>query len=175
MRTRSWGAVAVLVIGAICTLGCGDPANETRSYFYKGFNATHAPDGELTGNGETLLRRVFDGPRSQIIEHVITKDEQQGVQENTLTFTVTGSTFEDAEAGITGELVGAPWEWTQWTAHAALPNGLTLESKSTINEDAVVVDMSFKSGDTLQFTLKHSVNAITQRNFEQTRAEWIPE
>jgi hypothetical protein len=167
--------VAVLVIGALGLLGCGDPANETRSYFYRGFNATYAPDGELTGNGETLLRRVFDGPKSQIIEHVITRDEQQGVQENTLTFTVTGSTFEDAEAGIMGELVGAPWEWTQWTARTTLPNGLMVESKSTIDDDAVVVDMSFKSGDTPQFTLQHKVNAITQRNFENTRAEWSPE
>jgi hypothetical protein len=172
MRMRAWAAVAALVIGAV---GCGDPANETRSHFYKGFNVTHSAAGEVTGNGETLLRRVFDGPRSQIIEHVITKDEQQGVQENTLTFTVTGSTFEDAAAGITGELVGAPWEWTQWTARTTLPNGLTLESKSSIDEDLVVVDMSFKSGDAVQFTLKHQVNAIGEDNFDRQRTQWMAE
>jgi len=173
MRRQARGVVTALVLGALGVLGCGDPANETKSYFYSGSNETLSADGQSMGNGETLLRRVFDGPKSQIIEHVITRDAQQGVQENTLTFTVTGSMFEDAAAGITGELVGESWEWTRWTARTTLPNGLMLESISTIDEDAVTIDMTFKSGDAVQFKLKHLITAISQSNFEKQRAQWI--
>ena len=38
----------------------------------------------------------------QIIEDVMTKDDQQGVQQNTLTFVVTGSTFEEPRTLPTG-------------------------------------------------------------------------
>jgi hypothetical protein len=174
MRRQASGVVTAWVLGALGILGCGgDPANETNTYFYRGSNETRSPDGQSIGSGETLLRRVFDGPRNQIIEHVITRDAQQGTQENTLTFAVTGSTFKDEAAGITGELVGEPWEWTRWTARTTLPNGLALESISTIDEDAVTIDMTFRSGDAVQFTLKHSITAISQSNFEQQRAQWV--
>jgi hypothetical protein len=126
------------------------------------------------GTGETLLRRLFDGPNSQIIEHVITKDAQQGVQENTLTFVVTDSTFKDAATGFTGDLKGEQWKWTEWTARGALPNGLTIESTTTINPDNVTVDIKLKNGDALQFTLKHELAAVPQSDFDQTRTQWSP-
>jgi hypothetical protein len=170
MRIRQVVAVAALMIGSVAVLGCGeDLSQETRSYYYKG-----TADGQSMGTGETLLRRVFDGPNSQIVEHVLTQDAQQGVQENSLTFAVTGSTFREPTTGFTGELKGEAWEWTEWTAHGALPNGLTIESTTTINEDHVTVNMKFRNGDALQFTLVHELTAVQQSEFEQTRAEWQP-
>ena len=38
-------------------------------------------------------------------------------------------------------------------ASVLLPNGLTVVSISTISPNKVIVDMSFKSGDTVQFTV----------------------
>ncbi|HYI02114.1 hypothetical protein [Hyalangium sp.] len=176
MRIRQLVTVTAWVVGCVAALGCGgDPAQETKTYYYNGTNTTRSPDGQVMGMGETLLRRVFDGPNSQIIEHVLTKDAQQGVQENTLTFAVTGATFQDTATGFTGELQGDPWKWSEWTAYGALPNGLKLESTSTISEDQVSVDMKFKNGDALQFTLKHEVTATTQSDFEQKRSQWIPQ
>jgi hypothetical protein len=122
-----------------------------------------------------LLRRVFDGPDNQIIEDVMTKDDQQGVQQNTLTFVVTGSTFEDPVNGFTGTLQGDSWDWSSWTATGKLPNGLTIESTSTISPNKVIVDMSFKNGDALQFTVKHEVAAILQENYERIRSQWKPQ
>lgn len=163
-------------VGCVAVLGCGeDPSEQMRTYYYNGINTTRSADGRVMGMGETLLRRVFDGPNSQIIEHVITKDVQQGVQENTLTFVVAGSTFQDSATGFTGDLKGDPWKWTEWTARGSLPNGLQVESTSTIAEDKVTVDMKFKQGDTLQFTVKHEVTATTHDDFEQKRAEWRPQ
>jgi hypothetical protein len=174
MQMRYVVAVAVLALGSMAA-GCGDdPADQTRTYYYKGTNTTRSPDGQVMGTGETLLRRVFDGPNSQIVEHVITKDAQQGVQENTLTFAVTGKTFKENTVGFTGDLKGEPWEWTEWTARGALPNGLTIESTTTINPDSVTVDMKFRNGDALQFTLTHELTAVPQSDFEGTRAEWRP-
>jgi hypothetical protein len=174
MQMRYAVAVAVLALGAVVA-GCGDdPADQTRTYYYKGTNTTRSPDGQVMGTGETLLRRVFDGPNSQIVEHVITKDAQQGVQENTLTFAVTGKTFKENTVGFTGDLKGEPWEWTEWTARGALPNGLTIESTTTINPDNITVDMKFRNGDALQFTLTHELNAVPQSDFEAARAEWRP-
>jgi|GEM_PF-3372125 len=175
MRMRQMVSVMAWVVGCVAVLGCGeDPADQTRSYYYNGVNTTRSPDGQVIGMGETLLRRVFDGPNSQIIEHVITKDAQQGVQENTLTFAVTGAAFQEAATGFTGDLKGKPWEWTEWTARGALPNGLQIESTTSIAEDKVTVDMKFRQGDALQFTLKHEVTATTQADFEQKRADWRP-
>jgi hypothetical protein len=174
MRMRYVVAVAVLALGSMAA-GCGDdPADQTRTYYYKGTNTTRSPDGQVTGMGETLLRRVFDGPNSQIIEHVITKDDQQGIQENTLTFAVTGATFKENTVGFTGNLTGEPWEWTEWTARGTLPNGLTVESTTTIDPDNVTVDMKFRKDDVLQFTVMHELTAVPQVDFEQTRAEWRP-
>jgi len=175
MRMRQVVSVTAWVVGCVAVLGCGeDPAEQMKIYYYNGINTTRSADGQVTGMGETLLRRVFDGPNSLIIEHVITKDAQQGIQENTLAFAVTGSTFQDAATGFTGELKGDPWKWTEWTAHGALPNGLQIESTSSIGEDKVTVDMKFKQGDALQFTVKHEVTATPQSEFEQKRAEWRP-
>lgn len=175
MRMRHVLSVMAWVVGSVALLGCGeDPAEQTRTYYYNGVNTTRSPDGTVMGMGETLLRRVFDGPNSQIIEHVITKDAQQGVQENTLTFAVTGSKFQDAATGFTGDLKGDPWEWTEWTARGALPNGLQVESTSTIDEAKVTVDMKFTKDDALQFTLKHELTATIQSDFEQKRADWRP-
>jgi hypothetical protein len=175
MRMRHVVSVMAWVVGCVAVLGCGeDPADQTRTYYYSGVNTTRSADGQVTGMGETLLRRVFDGPNSQIIEHVITRDAQQGVQENTLTFAVTGATFQDAATGFTGALKGEPWEWTEWTAQGTLPNGLNVESTSSIGEDRVTVNMKFRQGDTLQFTVKHEVTATPQSEFELKRAEWRP-
>lgn len=174
MRMQYVVAVAVLALGSMAA-GCGDdPADQTRTYYYKGTNTTRSPDGQVIGTGETLLRRVFDGPNSQIFEHVITKDAQ-GIQENTLTFAVTGATFKEDTTGFTGSLTGEPWEWTAWTARGTLPNGLMVESTTTIDPDNVTVDMKFRnSEDVLQFTLKHEVAGVPQADFEQTRADWRP-
>lgn len=174
MRMQYVVAVAVLALGSMAA-GCGDdPADLTRTYYYKGTNTTRSPDGQVMGTGETLLRRVFDGPNSQIIEHVITRDAQQGLQENTLTFAVTGATFKENTVGFTGDLKGEPWEWTEWTSRGTLPNGLSVESTTTINPDNVTVDMKFRNGDTLQFTLTHELSAVTQDAFEAARQEWRP-
>ncbi|MFL5350244.1 MAG: hypothetical protein ACJ8AT_36175 [Hyalangium sp.] len=176
MRTRQWVAVTALVVGAAAVLGCGqDPATHVNTNYYKGINTTRAPDGQVTGTGETLLRRVFDGVNHQIIEDVMTKDDQQGVQQNTLTFVVSGSRFEDPTTGFTGELHGDPWDWSSWTATGTLPNGLTVESTSTISPNKVIVDMNFKSGDAVQFTVKHEVAAILEENYERIRSQWKPQ
>jgi hypothetical protein len=175
MRMRLAASVAAWVVGSAAVLGCGeDPSEQTRTYYYNGINTTRSAEGQVTGMGETLLRRVFDGPNSQIIEHVITKDAQQGVQENTLTFVVTGAKFQDAATGFTGDLKGNPWEWTEWTAHGTLPNGLQIESTTSIDEARVTVDMKFMQGGALQFSLKHEVTATPQTEFEQMRADWRP-
>lgn len=176
MRTRQWVAVTALVVGAATVLGCGqDPATHVNTYYYKGINTTRSPDGQVIGTGETLLRRVFDGPNQQIIEDVTTKDDQQGVQENVLTFVVTGSTFKEPTAGFTGELKGDSWDWSSWTATGTLPSGLTIESTSTISPNKVIVDMSFKQGDAVQFTLKHEVAALLQENYERLHSQWKPQ
>lgn len=173
MRMRQWVAVTTLVVGSAVAVGCGeDPATHVNTYYYKGTNTTRSPDGQVTGTGETLLRRVFDGPNKQIIEDVMTKDDQQGVQENTLTFVVSGSAFEDPTTGFTGTLQGDSWNWSSWTATGTLPNELTVESISTISPHKVIVDMSFKSGDTVQFTVKHEVASILQENYERLRSQW---
>lgn len=175
MRMRHVLSVMAWVVGSVAVLGCGeDPAEQTRTYYYNGVNTTRAPDGQVQGMGETLLRRMFDGPNSQIIEHVITKDAQQGVQENTLTFAVTGAKFQDAATGFTGDLKGDPWEWTEWTARGAVPTGLQVESTSSIDEAKVSVDMKFTKDGALQFSVKHEVTATTQSDFEQKRADWRP-
>ncbi len=176
MRTRQWVAVTALVVGAAAGVGCGqDPATHVNTYYYKGTNTTRSPDGQVTGTGETLLRRVFDGVNQQIIEDVMTQDDQQGVQENTLTFVVTGSTFKDPTTGFTGELKGDSWNWNSWTATGTLPNGLTVESTSTISPNKVIVDMSFKNGDAVQFTVKHEVASILQENYDRLRSQWKPQ
>lgn len=173
MRTRQWIAVTALVVGAAAVLGCGqNPATHVNTYYYKGTNTTRSPDGQVTGTGETLLRRVFDGPNDQIIEDVMTKDDQQGVQHNTLTFNVTGSMFEDPTNGFTGTLQGDSWDWSSWTATGTLPNGLTVVSTSTISPNKVIVDMTFKSGDAVQFTVKHEVASLLQENYDRLRSQW---
>jgi hypothetical protein len=174
MRTPQWGLVSALVVCVAALQGCDSgPASQVKTYYYKGVNTTRSADGQVTGTGETLLRRVFDGPRNQIIENVITLDEQQGLQESTLTFQVTGSTFEDAARGVTGELKGKSWEWIEWTATGSLPNGLTLVSTSSISPEKVIVDMSFKSGDAVQFTLKHEIASVLGGTFAEQREKWM--
>jgi hypothetical protein len=176
MRTRQWVAVTALVVGSAVGLRCSaDPATHVNTYYYKGINTTRSPEGQVTGTGETLLRRVFDGPNQQIIEDVITKDDQQGVQQNTLTFVVTGSTFTDAATGFTGQLQGDSWDWSSWTATGTLPNGLNIESTSTISPNKVIVDMTFKNGGTVQFTVKHEVASLLQENYERLRSQWLPQ
>jgi hypothetical protein len=173
MRTRQCVRVLAWAVFTVAAVGCGsDPAHQVNTYYYKGTNTTRTPDGQITGTGQTLLRRVFDGPRSQIIEDVTTKDDQQGVQENVLTFDVTGSTFADT-TGFTGELQGKSWEWIQWTATGPGPNGLTVVSTSTIDPNKVIVDMSFKSGDTLQFTVKHELASILGGDYDDQKAQWM--
>jgi hypothetical protein len=175
MRTRQWVAMTALVLGAVAMLGCGsDPSDQVKTYYYKGRNTTRSAQGQVTGTGETLLRRVFDGPRSLIVENVLTKSDEQGVQENTLNFQVTGSAFADPDTGFTGELVGQEaWDWIQWTATGTLPDGLTIVSVSSINEGKVIVDMSFKQGDTVEFTVKHEVSAIMAEHFDELRSQWL--
>jgi hypothetical protein len=91
MKIQQVLVAAVLATGTMMGLGCGeDPSEQVKYFFYSGTNMTRSPDGQVTGTGETLLRRTFDGPNSQIIEYVVTKDNPQGIQENTLTFVVTG-------------------------------------------------------------------------------------
>jgi hypothetical protein len=174
MRLRQWAVVTALLAGAGALSGCSaDPSGQVETYYYKGVNTTHSADGQQTAKGETLLRRVFDGPASHIVEDVITKDEQGVVQENTLTFVVTGSTFKDSATGFTGELQGDPWDWSSWKATGMLPNGLALESLSSISPNKVIVDMTFKSGDAVQFTVKHEVAAIFVDHYQDLRAQWL--
>lgn len=175
MRTRQWVAMTALVLGAVAMLGCGsDPAAQEKTYYYKGRNTTRSAQGQVTATGETLLRRVFDGPHSLIIENVLTKSDEQGVQENTLNFQVTGSTFEDPDTGFKGELVGNDaWDWIQWTATGTTPDGLTIVSTSSINADKVIVDMSFKQGDSVEFTVRHEVSQIMSEHFDELRKQWL--
>ncbi|WP_224243801.1 hypothetical protein [Hyalangium gracile] len=176
MRTRQWVTVMALVLGAVSSLGCGSARDDQMlTYYYKGTNTTRSPDGQITARGETLLRRVFDGPRNEIIENVLTRDEQQVVQESTLTFRVSGWSMVDPTTGFSGELKGDPWDWVQWTVTGTLPNGLTVQSTSSISENKVIVDMRFLSGETLQSTLRHELAAVLANSYDDQRAQWLPE
>ena len=46
-------------------------------------------------------------------------------------------------------------------------------STSSINADKVIVDMSFKQGDSVKPTVKHEVAAITAERFDELRKQWL--
>ncbi|WP_224366202.1 hypothetical protein [Hyalangium versicolor] len=174
MRMRQSVAVMALVLGTMSGLGCSSDLNEqVQTYYYKGINTTRSADGQVTAQGETLLRRVFNGPQSLIIEDVLTRDADQNVAETIFNFRVQGSTLTDPNTGFTGQLVGGEaWDWIQWTVTGTLDDGTTIVSTSSINENKVIVDMSFKKGDVLQFSVKHEVLSILGERYDDLREQW---
>jgi len=71
----------------------------------------------------------------------------------------------------TGTLTGAPWAWTSWTAMGK-QNGLDIKSVSTIDPQAVHVQLDLSSGGTLMFTVTQDLKAVSQADWSARRALW---
>jgi hypothetical protein len=177
MRSSQWRSVLVVLLGWLGNLGCGEGSSQVPqgppTYFYGGtIQVGKRADGSPISR-TVVGRRVFDESASQIIDEWVsaTAPEElvRAVYKDVRTLVVTGSTVQDSAKGITGELTGEPWKWTEWYLREDYRGHLS-EEKSTIHPTNIVI--SYKNAKTGLFDYKSYFSSISEADYTRQLSSW---
>lgn len=125
---------------------------EAKATYYLAESKVFAPDGRPVGNLVSLVKRESYPDKSRIVETVLTlsSNPREMNREHVAIWTVDGQAFTLAEQGGAftgrGELVGRPWEWTEWTTTTKTPGG-TIQARTRLTSRGLSASKEFLGPD----------------------------
>ena len=182
MSLRISALVAAVVLAGCAHTDAPKPegAAETKatSAYYKGAVTVHLADGRALPGGTTFVKRTLDPAKGTITELVVqaASRPKEKPREFVVTMKVEGAHFTMTERSRAftgeGELVGAPWAWTEWSSRSVLPDGNTVESHDTLIGTGLQTEKKMKNPQgEVSVTLNEDFAAIDKGAFEKARTD----
>jgi hypothetical protein len=123
--------------------------------YFAGTSTISGPDGRVYGKSETLIERVVDPAREQIIERVLAPDRKHpgrfqefivdmrvDALRGELVMQERGNAFKGD-----GKLMGDLWGWNAWQTTSLLPDGTRVEARDRFDNGVLIADKQVLSAD----------------------------
>jgi hypothetical protein len=159
-------------------LFCGMAEANSQNYYYGSVKYYSADGVSSMGQTVSLVSRVVDPDKRQIVETVLQpKKNQSGADEFITELNLkTGNTFttSDSAGTFSGEITffGDEWKWSSWEYQVNLTSGGKISGIGFLTSEALLTNKTFRT-ENYEIKILEDLKSISQSEYLEIRRKLL--